>query len=116
MIFIDDIDSDELSLKACVYAADAGWQRYGNEAPYEVSTAFCSGYMDGYRAAIADEKARYAEAKKRIEEAHQKEKALYLASVNKLSKEEIIEHWEKKLSERAKKLLDRMRSERFEDK
>jgi hypothetical protein len=116
MIFIDDIDSDELSLKACVYADDAGWKRYGNEAPYEVSSAFCSGYMDGYRAAIADEKAKYAEAKKLIEEAHQKERALYLATINKLSKKEIIEHWENKLSEQSKRLLDRMRSERFEDK
>ena len=116
MIFIDDIDGDELSLKACAYADDAGWKRYGNEAPYEVNSAFVAGYMDGYRAAIEDEKKRYAEAKKLIEETHKKERELHLATIYKRSKEENIALLEKQLTEQGKELLNRYREERFKDK
>lgn len=116
MLFIDDVDSDELSLKACVYADDAGWKRYGYEAPYEVSNAFCSGYMDGYRAAINDEKNRYAEAKKLIEETHRKERELHLVTIYKRSKEENIALLESKLTKQSKELLNRLRAERFGDK
>jgi hypothetical protein len=115
MIFIDDVDSDELSLKACVYANDAGWKRYGGEPSYEVNSAFIEGYMAGYRAAIADEKTRYAEAKQLIEETHKKERELYLATIYKGTKEEAIKLLENKLTEQGKLLLDKMRAEKFKD-
>lgn len=116
MIFIDDIDSDELSLKACIYADDAGWNRYGNEAPYEVHSAFVAGYMDGYRAAIEDEKKRYAEAKKLIEETHKKERELQLATIYECSKQENISLLENKITKQSKELLNRLKAERFGDK
>lgn len=116
MLFIDDVDSNELSLKACAYADDAGWKRYGNEAPYDVHMAFVAGYMDGYRAAIEDEKARYAEAKKLIEETHKKEQKLHIAKIYKRCKEENIALLESKLTEQTKELLNRLRAERFGDK
>ena len=115
MIFLDDIDCDELSLKACTYADDVGWKRYGNETPYDVHMASVAGYRDGYRAAIADEKAKYAEAKKLIEETHRKERELHLATIYKRSKEENIKLLENKLTEQGKELLNRMRAQRAEE-
>jgi hypothetical protein len=107
MIFIDDPDSNELSLKACEFADASGYKYNGERVSYETHMGIVKGYTAGYLQAIADEKAKYQEALKLIDETHRKERSAHLAFIYKRSKEESIMLLEQKLEREGKELLNR---------
>lgn len=81
MVFIDDIDSEKLLLKACVYADDNGFNLDQTEKHWKEKNALTAGFMAGYRAAIEDENEAYQEAVKKVQEATKRERARILAIV-----------------------------------
>lgn len=81
MVFIDDIDSEKLLLKACAYAEANGYNLDQTEKHWKEKNALTAGFMAGYRAAIEDEDEAYQEAVKKVQEATKRERARILAIV-----------------------------------
>ena len=81
MMFIDDIDEDQLSIQAWAFVDKHGW--IGQiEAPYQVRDALYKGFYAGYEQARKDEKQMYDEAIKLIQESQNRghDPNLYLAT------------------------------------
>ena len=87
MMFIDDVDEDELSIMAWGFVEEHGW--IGQiESPCEVRDALYKGFYAGYEQAREDEKERYKTAKQLIEETHRKQRYKDMAEHYKSKKEE----------------------------
>jgi hypothetical protein len=85
MMFIDDVDEDELSIMAWDFVDKHGW--IGQiEAPYEVRDALYKGFYAGYEQARKDEKEMYAGAKQLIEKTHRKQRYKIIAAIYKKEK------------------------------
>lgn len=78
MVFIDDIDEEELMLKACAFSSDRGFNLDQTEMTWKEKNCLVVGYLAGYRNAIRDEKELYDEAVAKVQEAEKKARAKLL--------------------------------------
>lgn len=62
MVFIDDIDDEDLLLQACAYAEANGFNLDQTEKHWKEKNSLTAGFMAGYRAAIQDENDAYQDA------------------------------------------------------
>lgn len=83
MMFIDDIDEDQLSIQAWAFVDKHGW--IGQiEAPYQVRDALYKGFYAGYEQARKDEKQMYDKAIKLIQESQNRQRCQDLAAIFRL--------------------------------